>query len=220
MEHLIAIRVDEIDSSTRPKFLELIQSLSDSAIVSLETAAKTKKIHYHAQISVESHIKIESEKKKIRRKIKKSCGVAGSQFYVEQTKDLKKHITYLVKDLEIILNTWKNNELIEECMKETERINNEKNLKMKHQLLIYAEETFYTEEFVTEILVNSNAAAVNINDLFIEIIHYHVVRDYLPPSRTLLTQYAAYIITKCFGDPESGIQYNIVKILLMEIYNI
>jgi len=172
----------------------------------LETAAKTKKIHYHAQISVESHIKIESLKKKIRRKIKKSCGVAGSQFYVEQTKDLKKHITYLVKDLEIILNTWENKELVEECMKETERINIEKNLKMKHQLLIYAESVVFVD--ITD------PAEINVNELLIEIIHYHVERDYLPPSRTLLTQYASYIITSMLG------RCKVANYLLLEIYKI
>jgi len=209
MEHLIALRVDEVNphqSTTKIQFLSLINELSDSAIVSIETAAVTKKIHYHAQISVESHIKIESLESKIRRKLKKRCGVSGSEFYVKEIKDLKKHTTYILKDMEVIVNSWPDKEFIAECQKDTERINTEKKTKMKHQLLNYAETVIYKDI--------KDPTEVNVNELFCAIIHYHVGRDYLPPSRTLLTQYASYIITKMLGECK------VANLYLLEIYKI
>lgn len=215
MQYLIALRVDELgNKDTLAIFSDLIQTRSDCYLISRETAAKTKKIHYHAQVKLESHLKIETVKKNFRIDMRTKLGLVKHQFYCSEVKDIKDHTTYIMKELEVSINNWDDQEFIEDCLKETVRINIEKKLKMKHQLLIYAEANIFTEEKVIDILVNNNAAAVNINDLYIEIINYHIDRDYLPPSRTLLTQYAAFIICKLF---EGSM---VAKICLLEIYNI
>jgi len=173
-------------------------------VISKEISKDVKKVHYHAQVNVQSYNKPKSVRKTIRGLVK-SMGLKGSELYVKQTKDLNAHLTYLTKDLDIVIDQWKNKEILEEAIKETERINAEKKLKMKHQLLSHIQQLEPGD---------TSSGILSIEQIAMEIIGYHVKRDYLPPSRTLLTQYTVYIITKLYeGKPF----YNT---MIMEVYKL
>lgn len=209
MEHLIACRIDDIPGKdTLNSFLKLVKNVCPDYIVSRELGKKTKKVHYHCQMSVTYHRKSGSLKKTIRRNLRKECGLHihnrndhvncgkkckkdDDKFYVETTTDLPAHLKYLMKDLDIIADTWSDRAQIAECLKETKRINNEKKTKMKFQVL----ELIKTNMSKEPTYVGSNPHLL-LEKIYKDIIEYHVDRDYLPPSRTLLTQYSGFVVVK------------------------
>jgi len=207
MLYYICLRVDKVTEDTLPLFLDFIKTLKDkvSSIISEEVADKSKKIHYHCQLEIESKIKCDSYMSNLRRSLNKSVKVFGSEFYVKKNiKKVEAHVTYMIKDLKLIEDSWVDREFIENCTKETIRINKEKDTKMKHQLLKYIDGLYEWE---------TNTIAIDVNDVMVDIIDYHVTRDYLPPSRTLLTQYASYCVSKLCNCKSAG------KVLIMQIYN-
>lgn len=212
--HYITARVDDIivarpGQETQTMFCDLLKIFSDEAIVTKEIGkGKKKKVHYHAQLGVESEIKIKSLCEKLRTKLKNKIGCFDTEFMVEQNKkDKNAHISYIFKDGDVVLNTWADQEEYEATKKESDRINVEKGMKMKHQML-----AMITQMKNKHLFGNNPGVCVDL--IYISIIEYHVDRDYLPPSRTLLTQYAAYCVVKLFKDYPS---YNL---LVDHIYNL
>lgn len=207
MLHHVAVRFDASPTSSPELFSFLLDDSTlevQEYIVSKEIAKISKKVHYHAQVNVLSYNLPKSVRKTIRELVK-SMGLEGSELYVKKTKDLKKHLIYLTKDLDIVVDQWKNKEILEEAIKDTSRINAEKCMKMKHQLLSHIEQLEPGD---------TSSGILSIEQIAMEIIGYHVQRDYLPPSRTLLTQYTVYIITKLYeGKPF----YNT---MIMEVYKL
>lgn len=207
MLYYICLRVDKVNDDTLPLLLVFVKALKSkvSSIISEEIASKSKKIHYHCQLEIESELKCDSYMTNLRRGLKKDLGLIGPEFYVKRNiKKVEAHVTYMVKDLKIIHDDWVDREFIENCKKETVRINQEKDTKMKHQLLKYIGGLYDWD---------TNTIAIDVNDVMIEIIEYHVQRDYLPPSRTLLTQYATYCVSLLCNCKTAG------KVLIMQIYN-
>lgn len=192
MIHQVAVRFDKTGNSNAKIFSQLLE---DSAldvieyIISEEVSKECKKIHYHAQVNINSHNQGKSVRKSVRL-LCKAMGLKAHQLYVKGTKDLTKHLTYITKDLKIVISKWENKEILQKAQDITSRINEEKNTKMKHQLLDYAKQLGGEDD---------NAGFLTVENLVMEIIKYHVERDYLPPSRTLLTQYCGYIITKMYS---------------------
>ena len=207
MLYYICLRVDRVSESTLESFSCFVKALKDkvSSIISEEVASKSKKIHYHCQLEIESEIKCDSYMSRLRRDLNKYVSVFGSQFYVKKNiKKVESHVTYMLKDLKVIHDDWVDREFIENCQKETVRINTEKETKMKHQLLKYIGGLYEWE---------TDTIAIDVNDVMVDIIEYHVTRDYLPPSRTLLTQYATYCVSLLCNCKTAG------KVLIMKIYN-
>ncbi len=208
MIHEVAVRFDKIKGSNEKIFCDLLENSELDLVeylISQETAVKSKKIHYHAQININSYNKPKSVRKTVRELIK-LMGCKGSQMYVKGTKDILKHLTYLTKDLDIKVDKWKNREILDKALACTSRINEEKGIKMKHQLLEYAKLLGGSDD---------NSGFLTVETLALEIIKYHVERDYLPPSRTLLTQYCGYIITKLYST--SPQRY---KDMILELYKL
>ncbi len=208
MLHHVAVRFDASPTSSPELFSFLLDDSTlevQEYIISKEISKEVKKVHYHAQVNVVSYNQPKSVRKTIRGLVK-SMGLQGSkELYVKKTKDLKAHLVYLTKDLDIVIDQWKNKEILEEALKETERINAEKGTKMKHQLLSHIQQLEPGD---------TSSGILSIEQIAMEIIGYHVKRDYLPPSRTLLTQYTVYIITKLYeGKPF----YNT---MIMEVYKL
>jgi len=207
MLYYICLRVDKCSENTLPLFLDFIKNLKEkiSSIVSEEIATKSKKIHYHCQLEIESEIKCESYMHRLRRDLNKNVNVYGSHFYVKRNiKKLEAHVIYMLKELKIIEDSWVDREFIENCQKETIRINKEKETKMKHQLLKHIGDLYDWE---------NDTMGIDANDVMCEIIEYHCARDYLPPSRTLLTQYATYCVSLLCNCKSAG------KTIIMQIYN-
>ncbi len=207
MIHEIAVRFDKTQISDASIFSSLLEN-SDldtvEYIIVEETAKISKKIHYHVQLNINSHIAPKSVRKRVRL-LCKSMGLTGSELYVKGTKDILKHLTYLTKDCNIIIDNWKNRELLNEAKAWSSRINVEKGKKMKHQLLEYAQ-SLEPPSALTGVLT--------VDFLAVSVINYHVERDYLPPTRTLLTQYVGYIIAKMY----SGRSF--YKDMIIELYKI
>ena len=208
MIHEVAVRFDKTENSNEKIFSELLEdSTLDVAeyLISEEVAKQSKKIHYHAQININSHNQPKSVRKAVRL-LCKAMGLKGSQLYVHKTKDMFQHLTYITKDNKIIIDKWKNREILQNAKATSSRINEEKGKKMKHQLLDYAKQLGGESD---------NSGFLTVETLAVEIIKYHVERDYLPPSRTLLTQYCGYIITKLYSS--SPQRY---KDLITELYKL
>ncbi len=207
MIHQVAARFDQSKTSSAEIFSLLLDDSSlevTEYIISEEVSKEAKKVHYHLQINIKSFNQPKSVRKTIRSLIKK-MGLEGSQFYVKQTRKLRDHLVYLIKDCNIVIDRWKNREILEESKTITARINAEKGIKMKHQLVSHIQQ-LEPEDLSSGIL--------SIEQIAMGIISYHVERDYLPPSRTLLTQYTAYIITKLYSSKPF---YNT---MIMEVYKL
>ncbi len=207
MIHEVAVRFDKTDTSDAIIFSSLLED-SDLEIVEYivteEISKQCKKIHFHAQININSHNQIKSVLKRVR-SLCKSMGLIGSQLYVKRSKDILKHLTYITKDQNIIIDHWKNRELLTKAQDTTSRINEEKSKKMKHLLLEYAQ-SLEPPSALTGVLT--------VDFLAVEVINYHVDRDYLPPTRTLLTQYVGYILSKMY----SGRSF--YKDMIIELYKL
>ncbi len=207
MIHEVAVRFDKTDTSDAIIFSSLLED-SDLEIVEYivteEISKQCKKIHFHAQININSHNQIKSVLKRVR-SLCKSMGLTGSQLYVKRSKDILKHLTYITKDQNIIIDHWKNRELLTKAQDTTSRINEEKSKKMKHLLLEYAQ-SLEPPSALTGVLT--------VDFLAVEVINYHVDRDYLPPTRTLLTQYVGYILSKMY----SGRSF--YKDMIIELYKL
>ncbi len=207
MIHEIAARFDKTQTSDASIFSSLLEN-SDldtvEYIIAEETAKISKKIHYHVQLNINSHNAPKSVRKSVRT-LCKTMGLTGPQMYVKGTKDILKHLTYLTKDCKVIIDNWKNRELLNEAKASTSRINEEKKKKMKHQLLEYAQ-SLEPPSALTGLL--------SVDFLAVSVINYHVERDYLPPTRTLLTQYVGYILAKMY----SGRSF--YKDMIIELYKI
>ncbi len=207
MIHEVAVRFDKTRKSDGSIFSSLLEN-SDlditEYIIAEETAKISKKIYYHVQLNINSHNAPKSVRKRVRM-LCKSMGLTGPQMYVKGTKDILKHLTYITKDLKIIIDNWKNRELLEQAQASTSRINEEKTKKMKHQLLEYAL-SLEPPSALTGVL--------SVDFLAVAVINYHVERDYLPPTRTLLTQYVGYIIAKMYAGR------SFYKDMIIELYKI
>jgi hypothetical protein len=175
--HNIAIRLDRKDDNSLPELQKYLDTVSESYVVSEEVSKKSKKVHYHAVVQVESHNKTKTETRKIRDNIA-LINPANSCYYAESVKHLEKTLCYTVKDLNVKINKWKDVSQFDDCVVETQRINDEKTQPMKQQLVKHIFEK-------------------GINDwqqIMVEIDNYHITREYLPPSPTLSYQYTLFVM--------------------------
>lgn len=183
MIHQFAIRIDKLSENTLKKISQLcIDEKFQQYIISQEISKISKKFHYHMYVVAETNLTFKSTSNRIRHRIKDTFGCKPFQYCVQKCKDVKKYLLYMCKDLVIEETYGYEDEEIQAILKDTKRINREKTQQMKHQLV---EHIFNTEDLGHDYRL-----------IMKSIVNYHVTRDYLPPSPTLLLQYTLYVMVK------------------------
>ena len=184
--HDIAIRIDRHDSKNTKQFLK---SLNDRAIKYIWFKEKKKKsglLHYHGRLHIDSNILLESYEKKLRRELR--AFYAGSKminpWWIGKIESVYKYNRYIAKEKDCYKTNWSKEE-INAILEDVKKINIEKKTPMKDQLLTAFQKTN---------LVTSDGC--NTGKVYDFIINYHLERGYLPPTRSLLQQYAIYVTVK------------------------
>ncbi len=161
-------------------------------VVSREISKKVKKIHFHIYWKLVQNVSLNSSKtisydslhRFLKRRLKKSIEFASDEYHIGKIRNLPKTLRYITKDLDIKKSTLPDS-VLQEVLEQTRRINQEKGCKMKH--LLYEEALTFVENWEN---------GISKKDIYKMIDSFHVERDYLPPSFSLRTQYARYIILK------------------------
>jgi len=184
MIHQFAIRIDKLSKNTLKKISQLcIDEKFQQYIISQEISKISKKAHFHMYVVCETNLTYKSASNQIRQRIKDTFSCKPFQYCIQKCKDVKKYLLYMCKDL-VIENTYGYcDEEIKAILEDTKRINKEKTKQMKHQLELSIFNNLETLEHDYRLIMK-------------HIVKYHVSRDYLPPSPTLLLQYTQYCMTK------------------------
>ncbi len=196
---LIAGRVDLIDQKTIEIVKKYLSKVSNEYIIACEKGKKTGKEHIHFLITKNSCQLQKSECDTIRKDITKLINFNNSkQYYVGGVRDEKKCFLYTLKDLNIVEETWIDRAEYDSMIAETIRINDEKNTPMKAQL------TKHIDKYRTKSSddLGEYIADLDYQTIMKQIIVYHVSRDYLPPTPTMLLQYTIYVMQKLNIDTE------------------
>lgn len=182
MIHHLAIRIDKIEENTLKKFSQLIvDEKIPKYIISFEIAKISKKLHYHAYVCIETHKSYKNYTNQLRKHIVSKLKCMKHQYYLKKCKDIDGHMTYMLKDLKVEGSSGFEEAELQAYLKETKRINDEKKKKMKQQLV---DEIFKKKDLT------------DYREIMKTIIRYHVDREYLPPSPTLLLQYTIFVMVK------------------------
>jgi len=182
MIHKIAIRIDVLTENTLKTFCEIILDGATSHIITQEVAKITKKKHYHAYATFENNIKYKTLYNRILKKIKTNYPkIFPHQFCTQKVESIDKYLLYITKDENVVSTLGFEEEILKNLLKKTAQINAEKKTKMKTQLV----EHIFSQEEIPDY-----------RDIMKLIINYHVSRDYLPPTPTLLFQYTVYVMVK------------------------
>lgn len=196
---MIAGRVDIVEKNTIEILKKYLAQVSNEYIIVLEKGKKTGKEHVHFLITKDSCQLLKSECNTIRGGITKLINFSHTkQYYVGGVRDEKKCFLYTLKDLNIIEETWIDRAEYDSMMAETVRINDEKNTPMKAQLTKHIDKyrTVEDDDYGTYI------KQLDYQTIMKQIIVYHVSRDYLPPTPTMLLQYTIYVMQKLNIDTE------------------
>ena len=182
--HELAVRIDELDENTLKTFSQLFVDDQCKYVISREVAKLTKKIHFHAYCLYENHKGYKYTSNLLRKKFLKAFpDVLGYQYCIQKVKDAKDYLVYMTKDLDIKSSAGFEEEELKQIVKKTTQINDEKKKKMKQQLVDY----IFGKEYTIQ---------PTYRDIMKDIILYHVNRDYLPPTPTMLYQYTCYVMIK------------------------
>jgi len=182
MIHNLALRLDRIDENTLKIFSQLlVDEKFQKYIISQEISKLTKKTHYHAYVCCESDVTYKTLTNRLRTNLKAKVECIPHQYCIQKCKDVNKYLVYMLKDLNIVDSYGFEDSELKTILQSTKQINLEKGKKMKLQLV---EHIFNTGDMT------------DYREIMKEIIVYHVDRDYLPPTPTLLLQYAIYVMTK------------------------
>jgi len=123
-----------------------------------EISKKVKKVHYHyywklvSKISLNSHkmISYDSLHRFLKRNLVKSIGFTSSEYHIGKIRKLSNYLVYILKDLDVKKSTLPASEF-QIHLKETKRVNQEKNKKMKH--LLFDESLTYVENWSTKNII-------------------------------------------------------------------
>lgn len=201
--HRLAIRIDKTGKTALKKFIELICEGGTKVIITKERATITKKLHYHAYLELETNNIYKTEYNRITKLIPELFkGILPHQFCTQQVKSFENYVKYITKDENVVYTKGVSEEFMKNVLKDTQRINREKKMKMKDQLLLAAQGWY-----------PANITPQDLDDLFIQILEYHIDRNYLPPTRSLLTQYAAFIVTKLKSKHKKELLLSIYKLI-------
>lgn len=201
--HRLAIRIDKTGKTALKKFTEFICEGGTKVIITKEKAVITKKLHYHAYLELETNNIYKTEYNRITLLIPQLFkNIQPHQFCTQEVRTLEGYLKYITKGENVVYTKGVSEEFMKNVLKETQRINREKKMKMKDQLLL-ASQGWYP----------ANVTPQDLDDLFIHILEYHIDRNYLPPTRSLLTQYAAFIVTKLKSPHKKDLLLTIYKLI-------
>lgn len=183
----LRVSVDDADSANGV-IEHLIESFPLSSYI-FAYEEKDSNHHFHGHIKYEQDYDPTLSKNKVKRseffkKMKKLDLVIDKPeaSYHEVCRDEFKNLSYIVKECHILKCVGIDEDMLEEAKTRSFVVEEEKNTKMKDQLL------------------NSwkwrNRLFVDKMEAFMFIDSYHVERDYLPPNFTNKIQYSLYIIYK------------------------
>lgn len=191
---MIAGRVDVINKQIIEIIKKYLADNTSQFILVKESGKKTGKEHLHFLVTKNSNQLIKSECDTIRKDIIKLISFDNTkQYYVGGVRDIRKCFLYTLKDLNVVEETWIDRGEYDSMIAETIRINDEKTQPMKHQLVNYIYKLMLK---VDEVLGDEYIVPLDYQAVMKAIIEYHVSRDYLPPTPTMLLQYTIYCMTK------------------------
>lgn len=183
MIHQIALRIDQMSENTlKIIFQFMVDEKFQQYIISQEVSKISKKVHYHMYMCTETNLTYKSYTNRLRQSIKDKFECKPFQYCLQKCKDVQKYLLYMCKDLAIEKTYGFEDAEIQQILKDTKRINREKTQQMKHQLV--------------EHIFNTDDVHDDYRMIMKSIVTYHVDRDYLPPSPTLLLQYTLYVMVK------------------------
>lgn len=154
---------------------------------------------------IHAHLEIENYKKSTMSDFMKKHGFSGKYYCKLLQKTKHDNLVYVLKNGDIIYSLGINQEDIDNALNDTERINDEKKKPMKEQLLDEWNKRYQQETYLKGKYVRLPSTKY---ELLIFIDNYHVERDYLPPTLTLKTQYAIYLLTKINKQKSQTPYYN------------
>lgn len=183
--HDIAIRIDKHVSKDTKQFLKDLNNRSIKYIWFKEKKKKSGIVHYHGRLHIDSNIALESYEKKLRRDLERfyKNSKMANPWWVGKIKSVYKYNRYIAKEKDIYKTNWSKEE-IDSVLEDVKKIAIEKKTPMKDQLL---------KAFKSLEIPEDGVEPAQVYDMIID---YHLERGYLPPTRTLLMQYAMYVLIK------------------------
>lgn len=150
---------------------------------------KDENKHFHGHIQYDPTFDPTLPKNKVKRseffrKMKKLEFVPDKTeaSYHEVCRDEFKNLSYVIKECHVLKSYGIDEDILEEAKNYSARVENEKNMPMKEQLL-------QAWSWRKRLFLDKMEAFMFIDE-------YHVSRDYLPPNFTNKIQYALYIVYK------------------------
>lgn len=173
--------------------------------VVIEAGAENHHIHCHLEYLKYDETTYSKRRQRLIKSLKEAQHVPdknGAQYHEKLDKTRFQNLRYCLKGKNIISHNLTAEEL-EEVAKDNERIEAEKSKSMKEQLY---------ENWIGQ----STRIFLSKGEAFQFIDEYHVERDYLPPTNSLLTQYSKFILIKQYKamkDPTIHIKIIYHKVL-------
>ena len=183
--HDIAIRIDKHLSKDTKQFLKNLNKQSIKYIWFKEKKKKSGMIHYHGRLHIETNTLLSSCEKKLRRDLEafyKNSKMINP-WWVGKIKSVYKYNRYIAKERDVYKTNWSDEE-IKAVLEDVKKFKVEAKTPMKDQLLT----AFKSLEITIDGIPTSK--------VYDMIINYHISRGYLPPTRSLLQQYAIYVLVK------------------------
>lgn len=207
--HHIAIRVDKHKTKNVKQIISDLNNTIDVPVVKIvkyvwfkEKKKKSKLTHYHGQLHIDDKRKTNTVKKKLREYLQKFYKLSKmvNPSWVGQVESQFKYNRYIAKEGDLYTTNWSKEE-IDGLYESVKLFKVEQKTPMKQQLL---KAWSLIDDQDTDLIAILSKAY---NFIF----KYHIDRGYLPPTKTLLQQYAMYILSK------SNISSNF---LLQQVYNL
>ena len=183
--HDIAIRIDKHVNKDTKQFLKDLNNRAIKYIWFKEKKKKSGLLHYHGRLHIDSDIELESYEKKLRRDLSKFYKNSKmiNPWWVGKIQSVFKYNRYIAKEKDVYKTNWSKEE-IDSVLEDVKKIDIERKTPMKDQLL----KAFKSLDITIDGIPTSQ-----VYDMIIE---YHLERGYLPPTRSLLMQYAMYVLIK------------------------
>lgn len=146
---------------------------------------------------IHCHLEMDNYKKSTMSDFMKKHNLTGKYYCKLVRKTKHDNLVYIVKNNDILFIENIEQSELDNALNETDRINDEKTIPMKHQLVNH-----WIKYNENELVIPDNKLA-----LYMFIGEYHTERDYLPPTFSLCNQYALYIVMDIYRKLKSSKPY-------------
>lgn len=154
---------------------------------------------------IHCHLEMDNYKKSTMSDFMKKHNLTGKYNCQLVRKTKMDNLIYILKNGDILGQQNMNADEVEEALNTTARINDEKKIPMKEQLLNEWNKQNSQRSYMGGIYVSFPQTKY---ELIMFIDAYHIERDYLPPTNTLKNQYAIYLLTKINNNKKQTKYYN------------